>query len=310
VEPRRPRKHAPSVTVTDTDDSGRPVNGLPATGFVLKSGTPPKPVVDFSVQEYVCRTAVNVAFVLCLPEGDDAAEQHFIGAIQDCQNVRRQKDRWLVSKVSPKLKPKRQEAGAPDSAASRRGRFSILNVDFDPETAKTSNEPVMEQHVAEYSAFQTRIDLMLQQAPVMLGASAGDDDTLTFLKSLLVNIAGGNLHLIFLGAGPHSHVMDGLQTKASDLGATVHVLAESQAWQSESVRDVALQTGGVFRVVPDRKTMRQACFDTYSALLHHYRITWKDAPVDGVELDIYSDRGKASTSFEQPAVLATDMVNA
>jgi HEAT repeats len=292
----------PHLIATLHDGSGQPVRGLRPTSFILKAGTPARPVRQFTVDEYDCRSSLSVAFVLCLPEQDEAAaEARFVQAIQACNGLRRPKDRWAVVKLGAKLNQKTR-FGAPASADAGfryRQKWAILNVDTTETAAGANQSAAQDPHGYEYSATQPRIDAMLREAPLSIGAGATDEGAKTVLDSLLrVDIAWGNPHLIFLGAGPYPHLVEGLAAKGPDVAATVHVVAQSEAWREPGVGELAAKTGGVYRTAADQAAVAKACFETYSSLLHHYRIGWKDEAADGLELDVYSDSGKGSATYE------------
>jgi HEAT repeats len=301
-----------TAIVTVHDNSGQAAHGIPATSFILKSGSPAKPARHFSVDEYDCRSSLNAAFIFCGPdqEHEAAADARFVQAVQACQNLRRSKDRWSVVRISPKLKKLRPNNGVSDASRRPRHRWAILQVDIDPEFAVPGAQ-IPEPLTYEYSGTQPRIDAMLREPAVLLSPDPVDEAAGVILSSLLrVDIASGKPHLFFFGAGPHTQLLDAVQAKGEDAGAVVHVFAQSEAWRATQVKDFALQTGGVYRTVDHSTILGDVCFETYSSLLHHYRIGWKDGSAEGVELDIHCDSGRASAVHDMAVLDVPDTLRA
>jgi HEAT repeats len=307
----------PSLVTTVCNAAGQPVQGIPSTAFILRSGTPARPVRHFTVTEYDCRSPLNVAFVLCLPEqGEAAAEAHFLQAIAGCDVLRRSKDRWAILKISAKLnrtQVRTDMAPKSDAIHRQRQKWSILHVDFDP--ASSAAAPVhtaQEPHGFDYSNAQPRIEAMLRDLPAMIGPGATDDSARVVVNSLLRgDTASGNPHLIFLGAGPEPHLVEPLHARGPEIPAVVHILAQSDVWRGETCRDLSAKTGGIHRNVDSYSSLSDACFDTYSSLLHHYRINWKDAGTDNLDLDIHFETGRASVSYEAtPPAVVPDAISA
>lgn len=289
---------APAAVVTLHDMSGQAVRGVRGTGFVLKTGSPAKPVRHFTVDEYDCRSSLNIGFVLCAPDKDaPAVETRFVQAVQACQHLRRSKDRWSVARVSPLLaKPRPRDPGSEPSWRPRH-KWAILNVDVELDSAGMF--PIPEPLTYEYSGTPSRIDAMLREPAVVLTSDPADEAASVILNSLLrVDIASGKPNLIFFGTGPHTHLLETLSARGADSGAIVHVFAQSEAWRAPHVKDFVARTGGVYRTIDSLTNLSALCVDTYSSLLHHYRISWKDAPVEGLELDIFCDAGKASVAYD------------
>jgi hypothetical protein len=175
----------------------------------------------------------------------------------------------------------------------------VLNVDLESETSNL-RVPVATPGPSafEYSANPAVIDAMLRENPIWLNESASDDAIAgSVLSSLLrVDFGTANPHLIFLADSPKAHLIPALSAKGSDLGAFVYVLAQSPAWDTEEVLQLAAVTGGMHRRTSDNDALPEICADTYSSLLHHYRIGWQNGS-GNLELDIYSESGKASASY-------------
>ena len=295
-----------SLVITVHNSSNQPVQSLPATSFILKTGTPSKPVHTYTVTEYDGRSSLNVAFVLCLPAEDQAAvEARFVQAVQSCSSLRRSKDKWSIVKIAAKTHGDRAGGTSPDGGNVYRQRFSILNVDFEPSTASVPQE----HHWFEYSVNQFRIDAMLREPAITLGGTPGDQLTKTVLDSLLrVDIASSNPHLIFFGAGPKHHLVQELTAKGPELPATVHVLAESSSWAEPTVQSLANATGGMYRALSEPAALLPGCFEMYSSLLHHYRLAWQ-GNTSNIELEIYSEAGRGSATYETASeqLVATEL---
>ena len=307
----------PSLITTVCHDTKLPVQGIPATGFVLRSGSPLKHVRHFSVEEYDCRSSLNVAFVLCPPADDETgATDAFVKAIEACATLRRSKDRWAILKISPKCRPSRcggsSSVAKSDALYRQRNKWSILHVDMDDLGTLGTASTNQDLHNFDYSNAPARVEAMLRDPAVIIGQGAEDDSARVVINSLLRgDVASGNPHLIFLGAGPESHLIEPLQARGSDLPAVVHVLGQSGPFQSDACRELSLQTGGVFRAVNSYAEMEQACFDTYVSLVHHYRISWKEAPAEILELDIRCEQGRTSCSYQAaPAISLPDVLSA
>jgi hypothetical protein len=277
--------------------NGQPVHGISPTSFIVKTGS--KPVRSYVVDEYDFRNSLSVAFIMCLPEHNEAeAEARFVKAIQACNCLRRAKDRWAILKIQAKPAGSRLEIPRAETFKPR-NKLSILNVDLEPETSNL-RAPVATPGPSafEYSATPAVIDAMLRENPIWLNESASDDAIAgSVLSSLLrVDFGTANPHLIFLADSPKTHLIPALSAKGADLGASVHVLAQSPAWDTEEVRQLVGATGGMHRSTSDNDALPEICADTYSSLLHHYRIGWQNGS-GNLELDIYSESGKASASY-------------
>jgi hypothetical protein len=299
-----PEEPASSLIATVCNDTGQPIRAIPPTGFILRGGTPARPARHFTVEEYDCRSSLSVAFVLCLPGQEEAAAEEAFGkAIEACNTLRRSKDRWTIVKISPKLQPVRNRVDTTTRSDLYRARqkWSILHVDFDP----SAIIPAQETPPFEYTNVQTRIDAMLRESPVMIGAGANDDAASVVINSLLRgDTASGNPHILFFGSGPHPHLIEPLQARGPELPACVHVLAQSPAWRSEACQNLARATSGTYQSVDTYNTLSKTCFETYSSLLHHYRINWKETPVENLELEVRCEEGRAAASYGPSAVAA------
>jgi hypothetical protein len=284
-----------SVLTVVHDLKDQPVRGIRPTNFILKTGTPAKPIREYKLQEHECRSSLSIAFVVCLPaEDEDAVESQFLQTIQRCGELRRPRDRWSVVKLSAKAAPKRM-GGSIDVGAGRRTRWSILQIDSE---AMADSTPAQDHPGIDYSTQQDRIEAMQREKPLMLGTDADDEAAKLVLSSLLhCDIASGNPHLIFWAAGRRQHLIEALAEKGTDLPATIHVLAHSPEWHSGKARELAERTGGTFRTVSINE-IGNACFELYSSLLHHYRIEWSGGADRRIELEISSETGRASASCD------------
>jgi len=288
---------SPSLIATVRDLAGQPVHGISPTSFILKTGTPAKPVRSFDVEEYACRGSLNIAFVMCLPDGNEAhAEARFTEAIRACSGLRRPKDRWGILKIGP-------PAASRNEVPGYRRKWAVLNVE--PGPGASSNVLRPDRMTFDYSSHQTDIDNMLRESPIALGDSSFEEARSLLSSLLRVEIGGSNPHIVFLGDGARTHLLSAL-TQKGQVAATVHILAQSSAWDSEEVRQIVKTTGGIYRSAPDKNALPEICAEAYSSLLHHYRIDWReDAEILG--LDVYSERGKSSATYA-PGLsrLATD----
>ncbi|MDQ2844740.1 MAG: HEAT repeat domain-containing protein [Acidobacteriota bacterium] len=302
---------SPELIATVRDAAGQPVHGIAPTSFIVKTGTPARAVRNYTVNEYDCRSSLSVAFIMCLPADDESgAELRFARAIQACNGFRRSKDRWAIVKISPHSAVNRAGTTAySESVLRMRQKWSILHVDDVPTVPAST--PQQNIHGIEYSTNQLRIDAMLRDNPIALSESPSDEAAKTVLNSLLRgDIGWTNPHLIFLGASASTHLIQTLLAKGQDLAATIHVLAQSPSWETgEAARSVEA-TGGTCRNAADNNALPDICAEIYASLLHHYRIGWQEG-IGNIELDIYSETGKASTMYEVPsAYLLSDRLSA
>lgn len=77
---------------------GEAARGIPGTRFFLKAGN--SFVREYKVQEYDCKTPINVSFIECLPrEEEDAVSAEFENATRRCVSLRRAKDKMTVSQL-------------------------------------------------------------------------------------------------------------------------------------------------------------------------------------------------------------------
>lgn len=281
------------LIATVHDESGQPVRGLSGTSFIVKSGSPAKAVRRYAADEYDCRSALNVAFILCLPEQNaEAAEARFTKVVQSCASLRRSKDKWAVVKVNPFATATRHDSSSSESYGQYK-KMSILHVDYVGPGAAAQELPRL-----EYTNSPQRIDAMLRERPLTV-SSPGDDLNRSVLDCLLrVDVASSDPALIFLGAGPQPHLIPDLAAR-KDLAGSVHVCAEHHAWQTDDVRAVTDATKGSFLTPAEPGDLQPRAFALYSSLMHHYRIGWSapDTP-EPVELDVFAEHGRASASVE------------
>jgi hypothetical protein len=279
---------SPSLIATVRDLAGQPVHGISPTGFILKTGTPAKPVRSFDVKEYACRSPLTIAFVMCLPDDNEAdAEARFTEAIQACNGLRRSKDRWGILKIGSKIPSQNEVPGY-------RRNWAVLNVE--PGPGASSNVLRQDRIAFDYSSHQTGIDSMLRESPIALDESSFDEARSLLSFMLRVEIGWNNPHIIFLGASARTHLISAL-TQKGQVTATVHVLAQSSTWDSEEAREIVKTTGGIYRSAPDKDALPEICAEAYSSLLHHYRIDWRE-DVENLGLDVYSERGKSSATYD------------
>jgi hypothetical protein len=188
-----------------------------------------------------------------------------------------------------------------DPSERQRHKWSILQIDADEAASATA-----EANYLDYSNLQIRIDSMLKDSAVMIGRGAEDEAARVVVNSLLRgDTASGNPHLIFVGAGPEPHLMEVLHARGPEVPAVVHILAQTEAWRTDSCKDLSHKTAGTYREIYSYDQISQACVETYSSLLHHYRIDWRDTVGENLELDIRCEDGRASCSYQMagaPAV--------
>jgi hypothetical protein len=99
-----------------------------------------------------------------------------------------------------------------------------------------------------------------------------------------------------VGAGPETEAIEELLDLKSHFGVNVHLIAVSPEWQALKRRTNKLN--GFFHTVGVGVDLAQACFQVYSALLHHYRLTWDEEEADGnPELEIWCGSGYGSASY-------------
>jgi hypothetical protein len=281
-----------SLIATVHDPNNQPVRGLAATSFIIKAGTPARAIRKYTAEEHDCRSSLNVAFVLCLPEQNPhVAEARFTKAIQACIGIRRSKDKWMIVKLNPNAAVRPERLRSDETETSVRNKFSILNVDY-----VGPSVPTQDLAKFEYVNLPQRVDGMLREQPI----TAGTDTNRLLIEHLLrVDIACTGPNIIFFGANNHAHLVPELLAKGKELNAAIHVCAETAAWDAPDVHQLVATTGGSLYKVSDQLEHPDRCFALYSSLLHHYRLTWSgtDTP-ESVELDVFSENGRASTSCE------------
>lgn len=285
------------------DSSGQVLKALPDTSFVVKTGESASVVRDYSVQEYEAKASLRIAFLLCLPlEGANATTQQFYTAVQNCNGLRRSKDRWeaIWMKSRPQQLPANEPAPsaapAPASEGVTRNRFSILNVDF----SAPSGSPAPSAGIPDVDR-ESRPDLTgyLSHAPAVAGDDLNRPADRKPLEALLdSDTLGSKWHLIVLGAGARTEsVLNTIRT-GSEWGARLHVIApEESSWNTESVRTATRESGGTHLVLDASAEYAKACFGLCSSLLHHYQINWKGEASGPVTLDVSSESGRGSATY-------------
>jgi HEAT repeats len=117
--------HCLASTICKT--TGEAMRGLPREKFFLKAGS--NPVQDFQVEEYVCESPINAAFVLCLPDHlDEAVGAELDAAMKRCSNTRRPDGVLTVSKLTQEAQLSFRADNA-ESAANRL-RNALCEIDF------------------------------------------------------------------------------------------------------------------------------------------------------------------------------------
>ena len=116
-----------SLVCTICKTNAEIVPGLPAEKFFLKAGG--KPVQNFRVEEYVCKTPINASFVFCLPaDKDQAVSAEFDAAMKRCSGMRRADDTFSASKLMHEAQLNCC-SGEPDSSGSL-FKNALPDVDF------------------------------------------------------------------------------------------------------------------------------------------------------------------------------------
>jgi hypothetical protein len=176
-------------------------------------------------------------------------------AVQACSGLRRPKDRWGILKIGPKQIASRFGDLTADGVPRYRQKWVGMHVDSEP--GAPSNVPQQQDYLGfDYSSGQICIDTMLDESPICLNESAsGSSIAGSALSSLLrVDFGTVNPHLIFLADSSKTQLIPAMSAKGAALGATVHVLAQSAAWDTEKVRQLVAATGGMHRSVSDNDT--------------------------------------------------------
>ncbi len=288
-----------NLIATVHDSAGAFVNDIPATAFIVRTGAPPAVVRDFRVEEYNKAISLSVGFVISLPsEGDADAEAQLTLAIKACSDLRRSKDQWAVLKVIPYLASHQPADLGP---AVHRKTTSILDLSgMSNFAAPVKKTLVQKTFTLEYSADQDRIDAMMNASPVSIDPAPNEEISDFVPKNVFGSRHGkDHSHLIFLGASSSPDIAAELFANRSTLGARVHVLAVSNAWQIPDSAAIASSTGGIYKKIPNLNDLPQVCSQVYASLLQHYRITWKEGAGD-IHLDIHAaaGRGTAAWAFE------------
>lgn len=117
------------------------------------------------------------------------------------------------------------------------------------------------------------------------------------LKKTLDEISFGspNETFILVIATSYTWIVDRLLE--GGFGPSLQVIAVSPHCQKPELRQQVLEGGGCYRIA-GADEMAQACFEMYSALLHHYRITWEEEDKGNLELEVRSESGAGSTLFQ------------
>jgi hypothetical protein len=113
-----------------------------------------------------------------------------------------------------------------------------------------------------------------------------------------VDFSTANLHLIIVGASAATAIIQRVLELSLNPAPTLHVVAWTAEWQNAELKEKVERTGGFFRVVDKRSDLAQACFESYVALRHHYRLSWAAGGGD-LELEIRSEAGSGLTRHRQ-----------
>ena len=290
-----------ALVATVQDESGQFVSNILPTGFVLKTGAPARAIRNFKVEEHEAQNSFSVCFVLCLSPGyQEEHHKRFVEAVEACGCLRRSKDKWAIAKFILVPGQSSSNSSTAEYSSRLRSRYSILNVD-----GVNAPRSSRQTYYLEYSQAQDRIDIMLETKPFPESRNPDWDMNVYATESLVeANGAWGLPHWIIVGASREQNLIQHLSE--IETTATVHVIAQTAAWQTCSARELTRKTGGVYRQIASAEELQQACTEVYSSLLHQYRISWEE-DAERVELDIYSESGKGSAAVE---LLLQDLVSA
>ena len=293
----------PSLIVTVQDEAGQSIRQLLPTSFILKTGAPTRTVQNYTVEEHEGRASFSVCFLMCLPPREEQeADASFIQTVQSCRQLRRPKDKWAVAKISS-TRTNTAGSGTVSEDNQFRSKYSILNVDGVSTSTSVHYNP--KTWCLEYSFVQERIDGMLRESPFQAGRLSEEEAAKTAAEALLkADGSWGNLHWILFGASSNQSLVKELLGR--ELNSTVHVLAQSPAWQNSESKTLADKTGGIYREVSTAEELRHSCLELYSSLSHHYRISWKEE-VNGLELDVYSELGRGSVTYARGSASCSDL---
>lgn len=297
------------LVATVHDDARQPVRRIPATAFIARAAGTNRIIRNFSVEEYDCRSSLSLAFVVCLPEsGQDEIESECLDAIEACAALRRSKDRWAIAKISGRTGVRMTASEVDPSTRPKRGR--VLNLEEDQVVAAPSL-PLGPR--IEYSVHASRLNAMLNDAPVRLDPNPDNAATKSVLETLFRSDATyTKSHIVFIGAGPQVELFRTFAQRAGDLSAVLHVLALSPSWASQEIQDLATSSGGSFQSVTQSKPLRRACETLYASFLHCYRFTWTD-DLNPTDLEVWTVTGRGHAVYDctpvadmEPMALACD----
>ena len=140
---------------------------------------------------------------------------------------------------------------------------------------------------------------MLERSPLMLSGLPGDKAMKAAFEALLPETTGyTNPHLIFFGDSSRLYLIEEMLAKGTRPPATVHVIAQSAAWQTPEVRRIVELTNGLYREAKDPEELRQACLEICSYLQHYYTVRWKEESMPAGELNVYSDSAKGAAVYQ------------
>lgn len=276
-----------NVTATLLDGAGQPLRGVPPTAFLLKAGTPPRFVRDFSVEEYDCRSSLNIGFILCLPVENEAAVAHrFMHAVEECAPLRRSKDRWTILKISGSTLRR-----VPSDVSGALGRYwqkwAMLNVTEGDEVG-----PGVPDIKLEYTTHQHRISAMLAEPVIRISDDRVNDSRSLMTLLTHVDMACGKPHLVFVASGK-PRLIEELEQSRAEINAVVHLVSESKEWDTPVVREAIDRTGGSVTFC-EPEEIADACKNLNHSLLHHYKIASAEL-ADPLELEVHSTQGEGST---------------
>jgi hypothetical protein len=280
-----------TLIATVHDPAGQPVRGLPGTSFITKAGVPARLVRDFSVEEYDCRSILNVGFVICLPEHNEAgAEQRYLEIVEGCVPLRRSKDRWGLVKIRKRSGPRRSGPDAKDSGSRYRQRLILLNMSG--EDAEASRATLFDPKF-EFSALQQRFTGMAGDHTLQLAEGAEEEEARMLVDQLVrVDIASSKPSLMFIGSTPPPAVLEEILSRR-DL-AVLYFLSDEEGPNAASLREQAERTGGAYRCASE-KGLGDLCRTLCSSLLHHYKVASGEI-CEPMEVEINSSVGRGNSN--------------
>ena len=270
------------VIVGDTES--QPVMQLPATRFVIwDEGVP---IARYSVEEHCKRDPLCVGFALPRRiELTDSFRRICQEALLGCLDNKRKPDLWCVMKyveITTRI-------GSHDTASGR-----LFGQDMSEAAPAASLEPPAPANFsADSPVLRTRIESAGVRHELAHGIVSATERLLEGIAS-----ARGLRHLILLqehSAAVEANAVRQITSTAQQARVAVHAVSLSA---DDALREICLETGGVFRHLEEPASLPGALENLYRSLLFRYELQYtpeliaKRQPNFSLRLQVLTQEGQ------------------